>query len=95
MSGQERKPIDIAEVFPVGKEFLLYCQDGMFRQWGRWSAIVRALDLDKEIICLEMSQDWEGADTRGGQHWSETRTIHFGDFIIPTLLTEEARDLES
>lgn len=86
MAGEHtREPINIAEKFPVGKEFMLYCRDGMSREWGRWSAVVMGLNLLTEELTLRISQDWQGADTRGGQHWTEDRTIKFEDFIISVL----------
>jgi len=85
MNQQERKPIDITKEFPVRKQFLLYCQDGYSLNWGRWSATVKSLDLNKEEITLDISQDWEGAAHPYGLYWYETRTIKFKDFIIPIL----------
>ncbi len=83
MSNQQRMPMDITTIMPAGQKFLIYCRDGSSRLWGRWSATVQALDLDEEEITLELSQDWEGADTRGGQYWRETRIIKFDDFLMP------------
>ena len=85
MSQQLRNPITITDKFPVGRKFTVYCQDGLSNEWGKWSAIVKGLDLNKEEITISLSQDWEGADMRGGQYWVETRTIKFKDFLIPLL----------
>ena len=81
----QREPFGIEDEFPVGKEFKIYCKDGLSKSWGKWSARVVSLDITREKIMIDISQDWEGADTRGGQYWSETKTITFDDFIIPII----------
>ena len=82
---QERQPIEVLKMLPVGANFFSYVKDGMSKTWGRWSCEVMVVDSSREIITLRLSQDWEGADTRGGQCWSETRKIPFDKFIIPLL----------
>lgn len=81
----ERKPISIPEIFPVGKELRTYVQDGMSHSMGLWDMKVTALDLEKQTITFRLSQNWEGADTRGGQYWTEVRTLEFSDLIIPII----------
>ena len=84
---QERKPINIIDVFPVGKRFLFYRRDGVGMQLGRWSAKVTGLNLEEELLMLEISQDWNGADTRGGQFWVDNITVNFDRLMIPLGLT--------
>ena len=81
----KRIEFDIRKKFPVGKEFLLYCQDGLSPDWGLWSAKVLSLDTRNETIKLEITQDWDGADTRMGRYWTGIREIKLKDFIIPIL----------
>lgn len=81
----ERKPIEITDIFPVGKRLKAYVKDGMSLTMGLWSMEVMALNLSDTTITVRLSQDWNGADTRGGQYWSETREIKLDDLMIPIL----------
>jgi len=81
----KREPINIAETFPVGRKMKAYVKDGVSKTMGLWDMEITGLDMEAEILRFDISQNWEGADTRGGQHWTETRTVKFDDLIIPIL----------
>lgn len=87
----KREPKDIAEVFPVGKTMKAYVRDGFSKTLGLWDMKIIGLDMKANTITINISQNWEGADTRGGQHWTETREIEFDDLIIPILAEEGKR----